>query len=233
MMTQLVISIRSQQECATALQTGANIIDIKDPTLGSLGAADVDVIRRIVAQVDRRRPVSIALGELREFDARRFAELPTVEYVKLGLAGCAGWPLWPETWLEAWQQLPGQAHRVAVAYADADLARCPHWSDVLECGRACGCSVLLVDTHDKSAGGLLDWVDRAELQRIRQATLASGLQLALAGSLTRTQIGELLSLVPDFVAVRGAVCHGYRIDSLSRVCVDQIVSDLGHFEAQR
>ena len=173
-MTQLLVSVRSVDECATALQSAVDVIDIKEPTRGSLGAADPERFVQLVASVQGRRPVSVALGELLDFDARRFADLPAVDYVKLGLAGCAATPQWPQLWRAAWQQLPPAAHRVAVAYADCTVACSPGWSDVLLSARECGCSVLLLDTFDKSAGGLLDWMDvcTTAASASRHATLA-------------------------------------------------------------
>ena len=39
-------------------------MDIKEPARGPLGAADVDLVEQIIAEVAGRRPVSAALGEL-------------------------------------------------------------------------------------------------------------------------------------------------------------------------
>jgi uncharacterized protein (UPF0264 family) len=231
-MTELLVSVRSRDECVTALQTAVGVIDVKEPARGSLGAADMSVIREVVALVAGRRRVSVALGELRDFDLPRQAGLPAVDYLKLGLAGCADWPAWRTAWHAAWQRLPRGSRRVAVAYADATVARAPHWTEVLEAGRACGCSVLLLDTYDKSAGGLLDWLDRAELEQLRQATRQAAMRVALAGSLTRRQVTLLLELAPDFVAVRGAVCAGGRNARLSATCIEQLLADLAPRAAQ-
>jgi (5-formylfuran-3-yl)methyl phosphate synthase len=226
MTTQLLVSVRSADEAATALQSAVDVIDIKEPARGPLGAADPGVIGQIVECVGGERPVSVALGELLEFDLRGGADLPHVDYLKLGLAGCAKLAEWPRLWQRAWQPLPASARRVAVAYADAPVARAPGWTDILQPARDCGCSVLLLDTFDKCGGGLLDWLDHAALCRVRRATQGVGLQLALAGSLTRSQIVQLLDVQADFIAVRAAACRGQRQGELSAECIEEILAAL-------
>ena len=66
-MTQLLVSVRDAAEARTAVEGGADLIDIKEPARGPLGAADVDVVEQIIAEVAGRRPVSAALGELRDW----------------------------------------------------------------------------------------------------------------------------------------------------------------------
>src|SRR5690606_6288110 len=121
-MTRLIVSVRSVDESALALTTSADVIDIKEPARGSLGAADLTVVRSIVAQVARRRTVSVALGELCEFRLELLAQLPEVKYVKLGLAECRERRDWRSQWSAAAEALYGGARLVAVAYADAPRA---------------------------------------------------------------------------------------------------------------
>jgi uncharacterized protein (UPF0264 family) len=232
-MTRLLVSVRSLVECLTALQSSAEIIDIKEPERGSLGLADPATIQQIVEAVRGRRPVSVALGELCDLDTRMLDHLPEVQYVKVGLSGCACVADWRQRWNDVWQRVPVHAERVAVAYADAEVARSPHWSDVLSAGHESRCSVFLVDTFDKSAGGLLRWFDMDTLREIRARTDACGMQLALAGSLNRQQIVEILDVHPNFVAVRTAVCGGRRNARLSRTCIDEIVNDMRGFSCAK
>jgi uncharacterized protein (UPF0264 family) len=208
------------------MDSSADVIDIKEPARGSLGAADPAVIHSIVAMINGRRPASVALGELLEFHAERI-DLPSrVDYVKLGLAGCVDREDWPSIWRAAHNSLSPLAQLVAVAYADAPRARSPHWTAVLEAARRGGSTVMLVDTYDKSAGGLLNWLDLTELAHLRNATRHAGIHLALAGSLTRPQIVSLLRVEPDFVAVRSAVCPAGRTARISRRCIDAVAADL-------
>src|SRR3954469_22907203 len=80
--TRLLVSVRSAAEAEAALAGGADIIDVKEPSRGSLGMADETVIQDVVATVAGRAPVSVALGDLA--DNRAYAALPGVTWAKLG-----------------------------------------------------------------------------------------------------------------------------------------------------
>ncbi len=66
----LLVSVRSALEALEALAGGADVIDVKEPTRGSLGAADVATISEVVRAVNNRAIVTAALGELTEFASR-------------------------------------------------------------------------------------------------------------------------------------------------------------------
>src|SRR5262249_54204912 len=64
--TRLLVSVRSAAEAVSALDGGADIIDIKEPERGSLGRADNATMTAILDAVSGRKPVSAACGELLE-----------------------------------------------------------------------------------------------------------------------------------------------------------------------
>jgi hypothetical protein len=99
---------------------------------------------------------------------------------------------------------------VAVAYADWRTANSLQPSRLLEAARTAPCDVLLIDTFDKSAGNLLKWMDVAELRRFCDSVRQAGLKIALAGSMRRAQLPELVAAGPDILGVRGAACAGGR-----------------------
>jgi uncharacterized protein (UPF0264 family) len=65
-MTGLLVSVRDAAEALEALEGGATLIDVKEPSRGALGRADDQVIRDVIEAVGGRVPVSAALGELAE-----------------------------------------------------------------------------------------------------------------------------------------------------------------------
>src|SRR5207248_4650901 len=83
----LLVSVRNRAEAEAALAGGADLIDVKEPKRGALGAADARTLAAVVAAVAGRRPVSAALGELRETFWKGPPALPGLAYVKWGLAG--------------------------------------------------------------------------------------------------------------------------------------------------
>src|SRR5271169_3474641 len=60
----MLASVRSAEEALFAFQAGADLIDAKDPSHGTLGSVSPDTLRAIVAAVAGRRPVSATVGDL-------------------------------------------------------------------------------------------------------------------------------------------------------------------------
>lgn len=208
-MSDLLVSVRNVAEAMIALDGGAAIIDVKEPSRGPLGRADDETIAEIVRAVKDRRPVSAAMGEW----AAQPTAIPSVglTYIKWGLARCQGEP----TWRDALQPTPSPApQRVLVAYADWQCASAPSVDEVFEVAAHNPGSVMLVDTHCKDANNvirkakptLLDWLPQAWIVEFCDRCRRAGVKIALAGSLGPAEIAELLPARPDWFAVRGAVC---------------------------
>ena len=208
-MTQLLVSVRSATEAATALRGGAALIDVKEPSHGSLGRASDSVLAEVVRVVAGRRPVSAALGEL--MAGLDVPDQPSLAYVKWGLADCR----------EDWQHLLCGAMRrlrerlsncraVAVAYADWQPARAPRPEEICSFAIDNAVGVFLIDTWQKDGSTLFDWLPLDAIEQLAERCRAAGTPIALAGSLGVTEIDTLLPLRPEWFAVRGAVCQGHR-----------------------
>src|SRR3954470_4620942 len=91
-MTALLVSVRNAAEAEEAIAGGAAIIDVKEPSRGPLGRADLATMNRVVAAVAGRRPVSAAGGELHEAFGRGIAA--GISWVKVGLADAASLRDW-------------------------------------------------------------------------------------------------------------------------------------------
>src|SRR4029077_19294252 len=61
-MTLMLASVTNPAEAEAVWLGGVDIIDLKDPAKGALGALDADVAAGIVRSVGKRRPVSAAAG---------------------------------------------------------------------------------------------------------------------------------------------------------------------------
>jgi len=217
----LLVSVRSVAEAESALAGGADLIDVKEPSRGSLGRAEGAVIVGVLRAVDGQRPVSAALGELR---TALLGPLPAgVTFWKWGLAGCRSVARWEDRLLAS---VP-RRQLVAVAYADWERADAPAPAAI--CAFACqhGCGAFLLDTHGKDGSTLLDWLSVADLAGLRARCRAAGVPIALAGSLGGDEIAALRHLQPDWFAVRGAVCAGGRTGTVEIGKVRQLVALLG------
>jgi uncharacterized protein (UPF0264 family) len=222
-MPRLIVSVRNRVEAQDALAGGADLLDVKEPTRGSLGAPDLTDVADILGLAAGRCPVSAALGELIGY-RKNLIGLP-VSYLKWGLAGCAGTPEWPERFfrlVDLIRTAVPEARPVAVAYADWQRAQAPSPHQVLEEGRKTGCSAFLIDTCIKDGRGILSWFGLPELRALRAAAHDQEMEFALAGSLQADDIPAALELAPEWIAVRGAVCRGGRKGPLCREKVSQL-----------
>ena len=224
-MTGLLISVRNEDEARLALAGGADLIDVKEPEQGSLGAAEPAVWRAVLAAVAGRRPTSVALGELRLAPAPPAgALLAGCQYAKVGLAGCGAWPAWPRRWAELFQQLPPSVSPVAVAYADWVAAEAPAPADVIEHAVRARCGAVLVDTYHKGSGDLFSHLTLTTLSKLVAGIRQQGLRVVLAGSLGPSSIRRALQAGPDYIAVRGAACAGPRTGVIVERCVRDLAA---------
>jgi len=199
----LLVSVRSAAEAESALRGAADVIDIKEPARGPLGAADLSTMASIVRVVADRAPLSAALGELVQPSP---SAMPAgLRYAKIGLAGAP--PNWPQQLQTAFARAaPAQA--IAVAYADHQLAKAPRVHDVLTWACDFGAAGLLVDTATKDGRTLFDWIETRDLQPLIDRAHQHRLLIALAGSLGAGQLSQAMDLEPDIIAVRSAACAG-------------------------
>src|SRR5689334_18126014 len=103
-----------------ALDGGAHVIDIKEPSRGPLGAADSETVRAVAAGLGSATLLSVALGELLDAAPRlSSADLHGATFAKLGLSGCGSCADWADRYLERTGRLLGGVRPVAVVYADA------------------------------------------------------------------------------------------------------------------
>lgn len=232
-MTRLLVSVRDEAEAIAALAGGAAVIDVKEPSRGSLGAAHPRVWHSVARAVRGRARLSIALGELLEESSAgpepSWGEFPaSLAFFKLGLAGCARRAEWEDVWrarVDRIRQVVPEAVSVAAAYADWELAGSPCPERVVEAAATIGCGGLLIDTFTKHPSRcLLSHVGLKTLAAWLDEVRRRGMFVALAGSLDFDSIPVVLELKPDYIAVRGAACPADRTGSIDRTLVARLVN---------
>jgi uncharacterized protein (UPF0264 family) len=223
------VSVRSVDEAEAAMNGGAALIDVKEPSRGSLGRADNETLDGVLRYVAGRRPMSAALGELVE----RF-ELPALKglrFIKWGLSGCPEehWRRDLEAVSDKLRQLNPECNPVAVGYADWQRARSPSPNKVAEFAVENSWPVFLLDTWMKDGSSLFDWLSAAAVCDLTRLCRTAGVRVALAGSLGLDHLFALRELQPDWLAVRGAVCrHGKRNEAIDPVRVARLVKALAN-----
>ena len=212
----LLVSVRSSEEALAAIEGGADILDVKEPSRGSLGMAGMEVIAAIARQSDETLahhvPLSVALGEVIDWrDRGVVSALPdSVTFAKLGLSHLAQNRGWRDEWLRVRERF--DRHRsshlewVAVAYADSDEAASPPILDILEAAIETNCAGLLIDTFAKTGHTLTDCCDAGSLCDLAERCHSAGLFLALAGRLARESLSHLSRVPADILAIRSAAC---------------------------
>jgi len=214
---QLLVSIRHRDEIEPALRGGCDILDLKDPLNGALGMVDESTLRSICESLRNRPvsvPVSMALGELREWQEKHSAPLIPAEitYLKMGLSHTAGLRNWYSDWLEVRQRIEARNNAafqwIAVAYADWKLAKAISPQDVLAAAIESQSAGLLIDTYSKQGQNLLDTLSHDELKALIEQARSHKLKIALAGSIDSETLISLAEVLPDIIGIRGAACLG-------------------------
>jgi uncharacterized protein (UPF0264 family) len=222
---QLLVSVRSAAEVEPALAGGADIIDAKEPSRGSLGAVAPDTLVEILARVPTERPFSVALGDMTTGDELlgAFGSLWVPKrsgpvFVKLGFAGLESQAVVSRL-LEC--AAAAAAHHactprlVAVAYADAERAGSLAPDVMAHLAARAGAAGVLLDTHIKDGSGLFGSRSRGEVAAWISAVRRSGLLTAVAGEIGPADLERVQSLEPDVVGVRGAACDRGRDGTVS------------------
>jgi len=214
MKMQLMISVVSADETGIAIAGGADILDVKNPAEGSLGAHVPRVIRQVRAAAPRPLKVSAAIGDVPNLPgtialAALGAAACGVDYVKVGLWG-------PMTEAEAVFLLQEVRQAVssfpavaviAAGYADADRAGTLDPRLLPRIALAAGVAGCLIDTAIKDGRRLFDFLTPQTLRNLADEAHAAGLLFALAGALREQDLPLVRDLGADVVGVRTAACR--------------------------
>lgn len=201
-MTMLLASVTGSREAELAISHGADIIDLKDPTKGALGALEPSVVRDAVSVIAGRRPVSAVIGDLPMEPDQINAAVRTmvatgVDYVKVGLF--AG-PRRGDC-VRALAALARRTKIVGVIFID-----CEPDNELIGLMAESGFAGAMLDTARKNGERLLDHVDPAAIGDFVRGCRFHGLFTGLAGSLEAADVPRLLLLAPDYLGFRGALC---------------------------
>jgi hypothetical protein len=206
------VSVVSASEAALAVAGGADIVDVKDPGEGALGAPAPRVLSEVARAVGGAAPLSVALGDLPDLPhtaalAARGAALSGAAYVKVGLRGVHELERAVVVMSAVADAVGPDVGVIAAAYADAEAldppALAPGWLPLLV--ERTGIAGALVDTFVKDGRGLYALLSETELTDLIARTRRAGAIFGVAGQL---RPGELRRVDADVVGVRSAVCRG-------------------------
>jgi uncharacterized protein (UPF0264 family) len=209
----LLVSVMDADEARIAAAAGADIVDVKNPAEGSLGAPSPAVIAAVRAAVPAELPVSVAIGDLPNLPgtaalAALGAASSGAAFVKAGLWGVST-EAEAVALLRAIKEAVPDAIVVAAAYADARrVAHAPLAPELLpRAAGAAGVGICLLDTAVKDGSGLLDWLSPDALTALVADAHDRGLEVALAGALRAEDLPIVRATGADIAGVRSAACR--------------------------
>ncbi|HVD57346.1 MAG TPA: (5-formylfuran-3-yl)methyl phosphate synthase [Thermoleophilaceae bacterium] len=226
----LLVSVIDADEARIAVEAGVDIVDVKNPAEGSLGAPLPGVIERVREVVPPGRPVSAALGDLPNLPgtaalAALGAARSGAAYVKVGLWGTSTTDEAVAVLGAVRDALDGGAAVIAAAYADAE--RVPGGTlpprAVVAAARRAGAAGCLLDTAFKDGRGLFEWLTPEALAALVAEAHGAGLDMALAGALHADDLSVVRATGADIAGVRSAACRdGRRTEPLDAERIERL-----------
>jgi (5-formylfuran-3-yl)methyl phosphate synthase len=213
----LLVSVTDAHEARVAVEGGVDIVDVKNPAEGSLGAPGPGVIERVRDVVPPERPVSAAIGDLPNLPgtaalAALGAARSGAAYVKVGLWGTSTTDEAVAVLRAARDAVDRRATLIAAAYADAE--RVPDGplppGAIVEAARRAGAGGCLLDTAVKDGRGLFQWLTSESLEALVAEAHAAGLEMTLAGALRAEDLRVVRATGADIAGVRSAACRDGR-----------------------
>lgn len=203
-MTGMLASVTSVAEAEVVLQAGADIIDIKHPGLGALGAQDIKVIRGIVEHVNGRRIISATVGDILPDDPSlpdRIEDVAAtgVDIVKVGLF--ASQPT--GSFLKHIESAVKKNIKVVIVMFAENSPLDDATTQLLKTG----VYGVMVDTCIKDGLSLRAHMSPQDIDRFVHTVQSQTRIAGLAGSLSIDDIQPLLTAAADYLGFRGALCE--------------------------
>lgn len=230
----LLVSPKDVEEAKAVIRGSADIVDVKNPKEGSLGANFPWVISAIRGLIEEEKGNGVELSAaIGDFDykpgtaslAALGAASVGADYIKVGLYRV-------KTKHEAIDLLTGvvkavkgyDADKKIVAAFYSDYTRIDSVSpfEIAEIGKEVDIDVAMVDTGVKDGRSTLEFLSEEELKTFFSDSKALGLETAIAGSLTFEDIPTIKRINADILGVRGMVCGGNRNDSVRAELVSKL-----------
>jgi (5-formylfuran-3-yl)methyl phosphate synthase len=228
MQTKMLASVNCVEEALTVLECGVDIIDLKNPSQGALGALPLDLVKDIVKTIDGRGIISATIGDLpMEVDVvKKGTEdmISTgVDIVKIGFFGT-------ENHVACIRALKPYADAgtklVAVLFAEngSVVHLVPELADA-------GFYGVMVDTAVKNGLTLTDHYDHDAIKEFVDLAKEHDLLVGLAGSIKLYHVKQLKPYKPSYLGFRGALCDNHqRTATLNVDKVKGIVEEMVSFE---
>ncbi|RUM35103.1 MAG: (5-formylfuran-3-yl)methyl phosphate synthase [Archaeoglobus sp.] len=229
----VLVSPKNVKEALEAVKGGADIIDVKNPSEGSLGANFPWVIRE-VAEAVKPTPVSATIGDMSfkpgTASLAAYSASLWADYVKVGLLVDKNYQALELAKAVVRAVKENGKKAVLAAYADFYRTGTVSPLELPDIGAVCDADVVMIDTAVKDGKSLFEHMDFCSVVDFVDSAHDHGMLCALAGSIKSEDIQAVLDAKADIVGVRGAVCENGRGGRLRRELVEKFVSLAKNFE---
>jgi (5-formylfuran-3-yl)methyl phosphate synthase len=202
-MTQLLISVKNVEEALLALEAGVDIIDLKDPNIGALGALDEAICRQVVQAISGRKLISATVGEQHASLKALIVDIEArvaigVDIIKIGVSELF---YAPHFFTEVVKLANMGVKIVAVFFADEEID-----FGLLASLQKNGFYGAMLDTKMKQFC-LLELQPQANISKFVDLCKDYDLKSGLAGSLKPQHIENLTNINSTYIGFRGGVCE--------------------------
>ena len=210
----LLVSVLNRRDAVEAVEGGTDIVDVKNPAEGALGANFPWIIREVRDTVPHELEVSATIGNLPYLPgtaslAALGAAVSGVNYIKAGLHGIKN----PSQGFEIMQsirravkKLTSKVKVIAVGYADYKEVGCINPLRLPDIAHKAEADGVMIDIDRKDEKRLFNYFKPSELKGFVKAAHRSNLIAALAGSLGPDNVDAVSEVGADIFGVRRAVC---------------------------
>ena len=228
----LLVSPINLEEAKAAYNGGADIIDVKNPKEGSLGANFPWVIRSVKEAMGPKTPVSATIGDMNYKPgtaslAALGAAVSGADYVKVGLYD-----------VQTTEQAIDMVEHVVKSVKDYDPSKKVVISGYADYKRInsiplrelppicadCGADVVMMDTGIKDGRSTFEFMTNEELSQFVESARDLGLVTAIAGNIKFEDIEAINQIGPDIIGIRGCVCGGDRNSTIQQKLVEELKS---------
>ncbi len=217
----LLVSVQNANDALAALDGGADIIDVKNPREGSLGANFPWVIKQVKEYVFENAEVSATLGDLPFLPgtaslAALGATVSGADYVKAGLFGARSIDDAVELLdavNKAVKSFNPKAKVIAAGYADHKKFNSFDPVGLPSSAVSAHVDGVMIDIKNKDSRKLFDYMNYEILRKFVKDAHSLDLIAALAGSLQIEDVKGIMKLEADILGVRRAVCVNDNVSS--------------------
>jgi len=206
-MTQLLISVTDINEAKIALAHGADLIDLKDPHQGALGALPINTIQDVVSfvSINRTGPqqyTSATVGDLpmqADLISQQVSNIANtkVDFVKIGFFESEDY----QPCLDALKQITQHGVKL-IAVLFAEMQYPTHLIDDI---KAAGFYGVMLDTAQKNGGTFMDYYTHEQMALFATRVKNHAMAFGLAGSLNIQHIEKISAYSPTYIGFRGGV----------------------------